>query len=249
MTLIMAIRTENGIAIGADKMALYEFDDGTKQTTVTDKIFQIGGNTIMGIAGDSRNIMQLIDMLKQSRGLDKDPYGTIKKAKKEIGKLNLDCGCLICGVSNGKPIIIELAAEKSHIEIEKITNEYAAEGEMGVGFGIINSILYPYLEYAKKVGKELTLSEASFLVYLSIREASIKGNIDIGYGVDIWEIKSEKNDDGTIIYKVPEWKIKDSYETGYNYYKKMSIGAIENAINLANLLRVAEPKQEKEKNK
>jgi hypothetical protein len=134
--------------------------------------------------------------------------------------------------SEGEPAIVELSADKEQkqLDVELITDSYGIVGELMMGFSIINEMLHPYFEYAKKTNYDITNNDAEFLVYTTINNIARSGITTVGKGIDMWTIKNKGNE--LVREQVPDWKINDLFEIGYSYYKKKTVSAIGESLRI-----------------
>ena len=255
MTIILAIKAKDGIVLSADKRLLYIIEGGEEFSFKNEKIVQIGKNTIVGFSGDSKNVGQLVMLLKEnSEALDNDMFSALNGLKKKIRAIDLECECLLAGKVNDNLAVARLTADKGDgvLRIEITQPQVEMAGDMTSMFSSLNLTTHQYIDYLDKIGKSLTVDEAEFLAYTTIMEISRSGSQTIGNGVSIWRLV--KNGENINMEKTPEWKLNDLFPTAYAYYVKKKVGAISEAMDriktlygegIGQLLR----KEEKEKNK
>ncbi|MGC8495589.1 MAG: hypothetical protein ACP5MX_00025 [Candidatus Micrarchaeia archaeon] len=233
MSIVIALKTDDWAVLGADHKGIVTLVDGDTFSTKMDKIVGIGNNTIFGFTGNTKNINDLINLLrKNSIALDKDLLGSLRGLRREIRKVDINIQSVFCGVSGGNIDLVELLADKSDrkLEIESLHMDNDVVGETIIGLNTMNSIINPYLEYAKKVGKKITVEDAEFLVYAAIASISDSGIQTVGGGVTIWELKKES---GKVhMAKVPDPKVYDFFDSGYRLYKKKSILSMEESLQM-----------------
>jgi ATP-dependent protease HslVU (ClpYQ) peptidase subunit len=232
LTIILAIKAENGIVLSADRRVVYTVGD-VKFSSENEKIVQIGKNTIMGFSGDLKNSGQLVMLLRNNSGaLDNDMFSALNALKEEIRKIDLDCECLLAGKVNNDLAVVRLTADKRNrvLAIEITVQRVETAGDIISMFSYLNLTIQQYINYLGTMRKSLTVDEAEFLAYITIMDISKSGSETIGNGVSIWRlVKDGKNIN---MEKTSEWKLNDIFPTAYAYYDKKKIGAIVDAMNL-----------------
>ncbi|MEM0149724.1 MAG: hypothetical protein QXW10_02410 [Candidatus Micrarchaeaceae archaeon] len=245
MTIVFALKADGGIVIGADKMETYVMNSGEYLASVVNKIFPIGKNTLLGFSGNNKNEGTLINFLRHnSKELDNELWGTLNALKKNIRKMDLEVQCLLCGISSGDLSIVTLSADKKahSFSIDLIPQQYDIAGEIGVGLNVLDSTIHPYLEYAKKIGKEIDIRDAEFLVYSAINNMTKSGATSIGKGIDLWTVRKSGNN--VFVEQVDKRMMNDLFETAYAYYKKKLNSAIDEAIDVLRELRMSEKSEQ-----
>ena len=247
----MAIKTENGIVLSADRRVTYVVGE-IEFSSENEKIVQIGKNTIMGFSGDLRNSGQLIELLNNnSKALDNDMFSALNALKEEIRKIDLDCECLLAGKVNNDLAVVRLTADKRNrvLEIEITVQQVEIAGDIISTFSHLNLTIQQYINYLGSLRKSLTVDDAEFLAYTTIMDISRSGAQTIGNGVSMWHlVKDGKNIN---MEKTSEWKLNDVFPTAYALYEKKRTGALVEAMNLIKQYGkdIGELRREEEKDK
>jgi len=236
MTVILAIKADDGIVLAADRQVTYTLGGNINLSFKDEKIVLIGKNTIMGLSGDTGNTGQLVALLKEnSKNLDKDLFKALGALKKKIGKIGLDCSCLLVGMINGHPEVVELDTASELDENNKLVEEAEIDiiqeqrithvGDTIFIFGPLNLVAQEYIEYVKRMEKRFDVWMAAMLAYITIKLISQTGSLTIGNGVSIWLVKNDGE-----IKEVSQKDLDDEFETGYQRFKDEIIEAIERAM-------------------
>ena len=231
MTIILAIKAKDGtkdvVVLGADKLLLRTTENGIEFNFEDEKIIPIGKNTIMGFSGDLKNEGQLVMLLKEnSEALDNDMFSALNGLKKEIRDIDLECACLLAGKVNDNIAVVKLTADKRHrlLNIDITQSQVEMVGDIISMFSSLNLTTQPYINYLDKIGKSLTVPEAEFLAYATIRDIARSGSQTIGKGVISWYLI--KIDGNIIMEQTPKWVLNDLFPMAYEYYVKESEGVI-----------------------
>ncbi|MFP3289111.1 MAG: hypothetical protein RXO35_01635 [Candidatus Micrarchaeota archaeon] len=237
MTVILAIKADDGIVLAADRQVTYDLQGTISLSFKDEKIVPIGENTIIGLSGDVANTGQLIELLKEnSKNLDEDLFKALGTLKKKIGKIGLDCSCLLVGMINGHPEVVELdtaseldennkLVEQAEIDIIPQEQRIAHVGDTISIFSPLNFVAQEYIEYVKRMGKRFDVWMAAQLANITIRVISKSGSLTIGNGLSIWLVKNDGE-----IKEVSQKDLDDAFETGYEIFMKGIIDAINRAM-------------------
>jgi len=254
MTVILAIKARDGVVLAGDQRVTYYIGNDPKFTSKSEKIIQIGKNTIMGFSGVADNVGELASLLKEnSEALDNDMLSALNSLKSKIRKIDLEGDCLLVGKVKGDLAFVKLSVSKENklLEIALQISEVEIIGDIIPTFSSLNLIIHPYIDYVKIKGESLTVDEAESLAYIAISDISRSGALSIGDGVSIFSVV--KNGENINIEEIHKWKLEDLLPTAYAQFNKERLGALIRAIKningLEGLVRKKDEEEEKDKAK
>jgi len=244
MTLILAIKADNGVVLAGDQRFVYYAGGEPAFASKGIKIMKIGKNTIIGFSGVFQNEGELYNLLKKhSEDLDNDIPSALNSLESEIRKITIRSEFLLVGKVNGDLGVVRLTVIKENEVCERdITGQQVVVvGAVGSAFGLINFITHGYIDYSKEARKSFTVDDAEPLAYITIMAIERSGALEIGEGVSILPVV--KDGENINIEEPSTWE-HDLLETGYKHYDKKRLYPLIETIEIIKTLKGSYRKEE-----
>jgi 20S proteasome alpha/beta subunit len=201
MTLICALKCNNGIVIGSDSQATIQTAAGPIKYNIQ-KIYQIGKNILFAASGTigliqkSKSIIESYSELlneglteKTMNDIKNDIFFIVKEAKdryqqyynKTEGAPDIDI--LICGKDKTDKSRIWHISADTHDEFIDIVGVYCSGSADGFGYALTKS----FMQSASNI------ESGKLIVYRVILDAINSLGSGIGGPIDIWYIENDRN--------------------------------------------------------
>ncbi len=223
MTLICAIKCNNGIVLGSDGQAAVNTTGGAIRHQIQ-KIHQIGDKTVFLASGTIGLIQKSMEIIKRnSKELDTGlNTNTLEKIKKEIFPLlksardtyiqynNKTEGApaadlLLCGLDKNKELKIWHMGADTHDEFIDVVGCYCSGNGETFGYSLLKSLMQ----------SSSNVTSGKLIVYRTLRDTINALAAGVGEPIDIWFIQ-----DTGLVHKLSNGEM-DGLSTAYKKWKEL----------------------------
>lgn len=197
MTLVCALKCNNGIVVGSDGQASVNTAGGPIKHKIQ-KIYKIGNKTIFLASGTIGLIQKILNVTNShSADFDKElGINTLEDLKKEIFPIVVDAkeayekyngktegipaiDLLICGLDKNKSPRMWHMARDTHDEFIDVVGCYCSGNGETFGYSLLKSLMQ----------SSSNLESGKLIMYRTIRDTIESLAAGVGYPIDLWYLK------------------------------------------------------------